>query len=241
MRLVHAAARLRDALDGLEFAPKAPYVYHPLRYAWEPHEQYLRRYGEPGGSPAPRRRAVFVGMNPGYWGMCQTGVPFGDAPTVRGWMGIEGRVDAPAKMHPARPVLGFAMPRRDASGQRFYAWAQARYGTAERFFRECFVLNYCPLVFFDAEGANVTPPRLPKAQRESFLPACDAHLGSVLDGLSPDWVFALGAWAGAQARRVMDARGLDARVETLLHPSPANPANNHGWAGAPDRFLDVPG
>lgn len=93
-------------------------------------------------------------MNPGDWGMCQTGVPFGDAPTLRDWMHLQGKVGQPARPHPRRPILGFATPRRDAAGQRLYAWAQKRYGSAEAFFREAFVLNDCPFVFFDAEGRS---------------------------------------------------------------------------------------
>ena len=224
MGLLDAAATLRDAVDGLDFRPRAPYAYNPLAYAWEPHERLVRRYG--GTAP---REALFVGMNPGHWGMGQTGVPFGDAPTVREWMGVTGAVGQPARPHPKRPVLGFAATRRDPSGARFYGWARARWGTAEAFFAHSYVVNYCPLLFFDEAGANVTPPQLPRARTPDLFEACDGHLAEVVRALRPRRVVGLGTFAEARAREVVEEFGLDATVEGALHPSPANPANNRGW------------
>ena len=233
MRVLAAARRLRDALDGFDPGGRVAYVYHPLGYAWDAHAQFVRAYGE---DAPPRRRGLFVGMNPGAWGAMQTGVPFGDAPTVQEWMGITGRVEPPARTHPKRPVLGFAATRRDGSGAKLYNWARARCGTAERFFREFYVINDCPLVFFDADGKNVTPPQLPKAAREAMWPACDAHLVEVVRALEPEWVLPLGAYAEKRVRDVAAREGLDAQVRGLLHPSPAHPANNFGW-GADLSFL----
>ncbi|HVM45250.1 MAG TPA: single-stranded DNA-binding protein, partial [Candidatus Thermoplasmatota archaeon] len=95
MSVLRAAERLRDACESLA-APVA-HVYDPLAYAWEPHARFATRYGR-----GPKR-AVLVGMNPGPWGMGQTGVPFGDVRRVRDWMGVEGRVEQPPRPHPKRP------------------------------------------------------------------------------------------------------------------------------------------
>jgi len=42
-------------------------------------------------------------MNPGPWGMAQTGVPFGEINAVKDWLGINAEVDKPQKQHPKRP------------------------------------------------------------------------------------------------------------------------------------------
>ncbi|MEP6821525.1 MAG: single-stranded DNA-binding protein, partial [Chthoniobacterales bacterium] len=69
VQLLRAAATLRDAVGKLKFTPPVAYIYNPLDYAWPAHETYLRRYG------ATRKSVIFLGMNPGPFGMAQTGVP----------------------------------------------------------------------------------------------------------------------------------------------------------------------
>ena len=43
---------------------------------------------------------VVTEPNPGPYGMAQTGVPFGEIPAVRDWMGISGLVGKPDPEHP---------------------------------------------------------------------------------------------------------------------------------------------
>ncbi len=223
MPVLQAAQRLRDEVEAMRFG--VPYVYDPLQYAWEPHAEYVKRFG----ARAPRR-ALLVGMNPGPNGMGQTGVPFGDVVMVRDWMGIDGKVGEPPRLHPKRPITGFATKRREPSGSRLYGWAQARYGTAEAFFAEFYVVNYCPLLFYDAAGKNLTPPDLKKGDTEHLYAACDEHLAAVARALRPEWVLGIGAFAEGRIREVVEAQGIDARVGSVLHPSPANPLANKGWA-----------
>ena len=45
---------------------------------------------------------IFLGMHPGPWGMAQIGVPFGEIPAVRDWMGISTTVDKPPVEHRRR-------------------------------------------------------------------------------------------------------------------------------------------
>jgi single-strand selective monofunctional uracil DNA glycosylase len=162
-RLLAAAQALRDEVATLTFAPPVTHVYNPLDYAWEGHRQYLERFGR-----GPKR-IVFLGMNPGPFGMMQTGVPFGEVAAVRGWMGIEASVQAPAMQHAKRPIEGFDCRRSEVSGRRLWAWAALRYGDADRFFSDCFVLNYCPLVFLEASCRNRTPEQLPAAELAAAL------------------------------------------------------------------------
>ncbi|MBK1699635.1 uracil-DNA glycosylase family protein [Thiococcus pfennigii] len=222
MNLIDIAGRLRDEVDVLSFAAPVAYVYNPLDYAWPAQEAYLRRFG--GGRP----QVVLLGMNPGPFGMAQTGVPFGDVGMVREWLGIEAAVGRPQREHPKRPVTGFACPRREVSGQRLWGWAQARFPTPERFFAQFFVANYCPLAFLEEGGRNRTPDALPKVEREPLFAACDRALRATVEALAPAYVVGIGQFAADRAAAALG--GLEVTVGRILHPSPASPAANRGWA-----------
>lgn len=225
--LLAAAQALSAQIGSLRFGAPVSHVYNPLDYAWAPHAEYLRRYGE------GRKRVVFVGMNPGPFGMAQTGVPFGEVAAVRDWMGIEAPVGKPAVENPKRPVEGFACQRSEVSGRRLWGLFAERFGTAEAFFAGHFVANWCPLAFFD-HGRNLTPDKLPAAEIGELNAACDAHLAAVVDALEPEWVVGVGGFAEARARL---AFGDAVRIGRILHPSPASPAANRGWAEAATRQL----
>jgi single-strand selective monofunctional uracil DNA glycosylase len=222
--LVRAAAQLRDDVEQLKFPPPADYVYNPLAYAWAAHEAYVRRYG------ATTKRVVFLGMNPGPFGMMQTGVPFGEIAAVRDWMGITAPVTAPARTHPKRPVEGFTCPRSEVSGRRLWGLFAQRFGPAEKFFAEHFVVNYCPLAFLDEGGRNVTPDKLPAAQTARLYGYCDAHLRALVSALQPEWVVGVGDFAEKRAREALT--GINVKFARVLHPSPASPAANRDWSGA---------
>ncbi|HTY17728.1 MAG TPA: uracil-DNA glycosylase family protein [Myxococcota bacterium] len=227
--LLDAAASLRRALARLRFAPPVSHVYDPLAYAGTPFEAYLRRYG--GG----RKEVVLLGMNPGPFGMAQTGVPFGEVSAVRDWLGIEGAVLRPPREHPKRPVRGFACARSEVSGRRLWGWARARYVSPERFFARFFVANYCPLLFLEASGRNRTPDKLPAAERAPLFRACDTALRRSIEALQPRFVVGVGAFAEGRAREVLD--GLEVIVGRIPHPSPASPAANRGWEAQAERAL----
>ena len=227
--LVAIAERLRDRTRSLSFAPPVACVYAPLDYAWAPHRLYLERYG------AGPREMLFVGMNPGPFGMVQTGVPFGDVAMVRSWLGIEAPVDRPARVHPKRPVHGFDVGRGEVSGARFWGWAQARFGTPERFFRCAFVWNYCPLAFVGATGRNLTPDALPRSERDPLFAVCDEALAAVVARLRCTLVVGIGRFAARRAAPIAEAAG--ARRGSAPHPSPASPVANRGWPGIFDAAL----
>lgn len=222
MDLVRISRNLAKAVDRLAFAPPVTHVYDPLTYAREAHEMYLARFG------AAPREVVMVGMNPGPYGMAQTGVPFGDVGMVRDWMGISAPVGKPPVEHPRRPVDGFACPRSEVSGSRLWGWARDRFGTPERFFARFFVANYCPLVFMEESGRNRTPDKLPRAEQEPLFAACDQAIAAVVRHLGARWVVGIGAFATRRARAALG--DLDVTIGTVLHPSPASPRANQGWA-----------
>ncbi|XP_038235350.1 single-strand selective monofunctional uracil DNA glycosylase isoform X2 [Dermochelys coriacea] len=194
--------RLRE----LSFLDPVCYIYNPLEYAWEPHEDYVRRYCR-----SPKE------------------VPFGEVRHVREWLQIRGQVSKPAQEHPKRPVLGLECPQTEVSGARFWGLFRSLCPEPEAFFRRCFVHNHCPLLFMSQSGKNLTPADLPAAQRERLLQVCDDGLAQAVRMLSVAMVIGVGRFAEQRARKALASAGLQVRVEGLMHPSPRNPLANRGW------------
>ena len=231
--LITAARELAVEAEKLRFGAPVSHVYNPLLYAWNGHEIYLRRFG---GTP---KEVIFLGMNPGPFGMAQTGVPFGEISAVRDWMKIRAAIGRPAREHPQRPVLGFDCARSEISGKRLWGLFAQRFGRAEQFFARHFIVNYCPLAFLTASGSNLTPDKLRPLERERLGRVCDAHLRRVLQTLRPKWVIGVGGFARERAE--IAAAGLPVQVGQILHPSPASPAANAGWAAKAAAQLEAAG
>jgi single-strand selective monofunctional uracil DNA glycosylase len=209
-------------LSGLTFAPPVAVVYNPLVYARPAWDAYCDRFGGDG------REVLLLGMNPGPFGMAQTGVPFGEVGLVRDFLGIEAAVGKPPVEHPKRPVQGFACTRSEVSGARLWGWARDTFGTADAFFARFFVANYCPLVFMEESGRNRVPEKLPREEREPLFAACDKALRRTIEHLRPSYVVGVGKFAEKKANEV--ARDLGMAIGCVPHPSPASPLANGGWA-----------
>lgn len=232
MELIDIVLKLSADLRHLQFSKPVTHVYNPLEYAWPSHEAYLRRYGQ---SP---KEVVFLGMNPGPWGMAQTGVPFGEVAVVRDWLRIVEPVGHPERENPAKPVTGLACKRSEVSGRRLWGLFRERFGEPEQFFRRFFVANYCPLLFLEESGRNRTPTQLPAAERRRMLGICDESLRSTIIALQAKTVIGIGHFAEERAREAL--AGLDVKIGRILHPSPASPAANRGWAEkAEEQLLEL--
>jgi single-strand selective monofunctional uracil DNA glycosylase len=231
--LLRIEGRMTRELETLPFSKPVEFVYNPLQYANAPHEAYVRRFASRGSE------VILLGMNPGPFGMAQTGVPFGEVSLVRDWMGIRARVGRPPREHPKRPIQGFDCPRSEVSGARLWGWARDRFEIPARFFARFFVINYCPLVFMEASGRNRTPDKCRKVERDALYAICDRALRASIEHLEPEWVIGVGAFAEERAARALD--GLPVRVGRMLHPSPQSPAANRGWAEAAERDLAAAG
>jgi single-strand selective monofunctional uracil DNA glycosylase len=153
-------------------------------------------------------------------------------------MGIEEPVGRPPDEHPKRPVEGFGCPRSEVSGRRLWGLFAERFGTASAFFREHFVANYCPLVWMRDSGANLTPDKLPAAEMEPVEQACHDHLAGLIGALRPQFLVGIGAYAEGRLREAASRLGWQAEIGRVLHPSPASPAANRGWAEAAGRQLE---
>ena len=221
MSLVTIARELAAQVDALRFPAPVTHVYNPLVYARRSHEKYLRRYAKRGV------RSLMVGMNPGPWGMAQTGVPFGEVAIARDWLELEAKVDQPPIVHPKRPIEGFACTRSEVSGRRLWGWAQEMFDTPDDFAEQFAIINYCPLVFMEEGGRNFTPDKLPAASRDPLFEVCDEALRQAVKWLKPEIVIGVGKFA---EKRAILALGKDGpRIGTVLHPSPASPIANRGW------------
>ncbi len=229
--LIASTQRLAAALRELPFSPPVAYTYRTLDYTWQAHQEYLKRFGK------GKKRVVFLGMNPGPFGMAQTGVPFGEVAAVRDWMKIEAPIQRPAKEHPKRPIEGFQCTRSEVSGRRLWGLFAERFENAEAFFKDHFVLNYCPLIWMSATGANLTPDKLSTAEMAPVEEVCLNHLQEVISLLKPEWLIGVGAFAEERLRRAAANIGSKAKIGKILHPSPASPAANRGWAEAAVRQL----
>lgn len=233
VKLMKIVDDLTEELRVLRFGPPVTHVYNPLDYARGSYEQYVKRYA-PGV-----KDIILLGMNPGPWGMAQTGIPFGEISAVKEWLGIEAPVGKPANMHPRRPVDGFACKRHEVSGQRFWAWARETFGTTERFFFRFFVANYCPLIFIEESGRNRTPNKLPASERKPLIEACDRALRKTIDRMAPHYVLGVGHFAEERARASLS--DLNVTIGRITHPSPANPRANQGWEALVGKELSALG
>ena len=218
--LAALATDLRDRIARVRITTPA-LVYSPLEYAWPVAEKYLKL-------GRGKKHVVFVGMNPGPFGMAQTGVPFGEVAAVRDWMKLGGKIDRPEHEHPKRPVLGFDCTRSEVSGKRLWGAFAAKSPDPKKFFDEAFVLNYCPLLFLTESGANLTPDKLTKTERDALSKICDEHLRAALEVLDPEIAIGVGQYATDRLQLVSPEK---IAVSTILHPSPASPAANRDWVG----------
>ncbi|MGB0774211.1 MAG: uracil-DNA glycosylase family protein [Akkermansiaceae bacterium] len=231
--LKEAAQLLIEELKPLKFAEPVSHVYLPTDYAWVPHERYLETYG------CGQKKVLMMGMNPGPWGMAQTGVPFGEIPAVRDWMGINEEVVKPEIEHPKRPIEGFLCERSEVSGRRLWGLFSERFPNPHDFFDDHFIANYCPLVWMGETGKNITPDKLPKAEMVPVEEACKKHLAAVISAVDPEWLIGVGAYAEKKLIETVKQYfpGREFSVGKILHPSPASPVANRGWEPQAEKQL----
>ena len=85
-------------------------------------------------------------------------IPFGNVRTVKELMQINADVEQPANQHPKRPVVGLQCKIDEPSGMRVWNLLhKLADGSLQTFAEQCFVHNFCPLAYFDANCKNITP------------------------------------------------------------------------------------
>ncbi|WP_018970634.1 uracil-DNA glycosylase family protein [Rubritalea marina] len=231
---IETAGRLLiKQLENIKFSEPVTHTYNPMDYAWDAHHEYTTRFA------GNKKQVLFLGMNPGPWGMAQTGVPFGEISAVRDWMGIEMDVLQPQNPHPKRPIEGFACKKSEVSGRRLWGLFASKYPNAEDFFREHFVTNFCPLVWMGETGRNITPDKLPKSEFTPVEEACQSYLSTIIRQLKPTHLVGVGAFAEKQLKLTANKHLGDQtfQISKILHPSPASPLANKGWPDVPTQQL----
>lgn len=221
--ICHTSRQLSDALDELTFSKPVEVTYNPFNYAWDPYKDYIEKFA------SDQKDILFLGMNPGPFGMMQTGIPFGEIRAVRDWLGIEGMVNKPEIEHEKRPIVGWECERSEVSGRRLWGLFEEKFETPEKFFKNHFVMNYCPLGFLSATGSNITPDKIPKSEMQPVIEKCDAHLKEICEALKIKTAIGIGAYA----KKRLDKTLVNSAIKTgvILHPSPASPKANKDWAG----------
>ena len=235
MNLIQLTERLAEEVDKLTFNGKVAAVYNPLRYAKNPHDMYIKRFG------TGKKRVLFLGMNPGPWGMAQTGVPFGEIEAVQNWLGIQAEVGKPETEHPKRPIEGFFCSKSEVSGRRLWGFFREKFDSPEDFFREHYVANYCPLVFMEESGKNLTPDKLPSCESTLLYEVCDRYIAGLIKLMRPEFLVGIGKFAAKRLLTIAEDMPVDiirgVTIDSVLHPSPANPAANRGWSEAAEKKL----
>ena len=223
-RLIEVAARLRDDVGPmgrkLVSEGRIDVCYNPLNYAWDVHEEYLRRMGGRGA------HTVMLGMNPGPHGMGQMGIPFAATSIVRDLLGITDiPVNQPDVPDERRPVIGLEYHKEEVSGTRLWNLLHTQYGDVEAIASRVFLVNHCPLMLFSGPRAtNITPDKVGGSTAKALLERCDEHLSEVVDILGADRVVGVGKFAESRARAVLAEQPIE--VTGCWHPSPASPLAN---------------
>ncbi len=232
--VIGAAQWLRDATAVLDPGPPVETIYRPLEYAWDIHRDYLATFG------GPPKDALFVGMNPGPWGMGQTGVPFGDPTVVGRWLRLNDHVvEPPEEELPQRPVRGLDSSHTEVSGQRLWGLLRDLYTTPQAALERLLVVNHCPLLMFDIQHRNVTPDQLRVGFKENLLEVCDEGLERIATATQAGLLIGVGTYAEERCKVVAERLGIGSA--SIPHPSPASPlANKHGgkdWRKGVEKVL----
>ncbi|MED6337735.1 MAG: uracil-DNA glycosylase family protein [Candidatus Thermoplasmatota archaeon] len=232
--LIMAAKQLSNScnksIKKIERETIVAHATNPLDYAWPHHEQYLTNWGGLGA------KTLLLGMNPGPWGMAQSGVPFGSTEVAKSKLKIKPcQLTTPSNAHPKRPIIGLDLERQEISGQRLWSLMFDHFGNGKNVFSNIFVVNHCPLLLLGESGKNLTPDNLSATVMKPILEACDEHLKKVVDIMGITRIIGVGKYAEKRARLAFDAgktgdgitkSGRKIDITSCWHPSPASPLAN---------------
>ena len=136
-------------------------IWNPGRYGEAWHSLFRATY------PLDRHPILVLGLNPGLYGMAQTGIPFTDVKRLREKLPllagrIRRRFGDPEVPGLAPPGLRYFLRRSfESSAVRVYRFLEMGWGSAEEAWKHVAVANACPLLFVDpVSGENRTPADL---------------------------------------------------------------------------------
>eukprot|EP01023_Acetabularia_acetabulum_P031317 TRINITY_DN29446_c0_g1_i1.p1 TRINITY_DN29446_c0_g1~~TRINITY_DN29446_c0_g1_i1.p1 ORF type:complete len:252 (+),score=22.23 TRINITY_DN29446_c0_g1_i1:130-885(+) len=210
-------------------------IYNPLEYAWEPYENYLRKYC------GDYKKTIFVGMNPGYFGMVQTGIPFGDLNMVCNFLHLQ-KFQVPVKQHNIRKIVGYEIKRSEVSGQRFWGLIQTKFGHPDKFFNEDsnFVVNLCPLAFLSETGKNVTPEEISIQEKDKIIVVCMAYFKQIVKFLQIQNIVCIGNFVCKEVKKSLTQDGYY-NIVYMQHPSPRVQPQELQWRDVVTKQLEDAG
>ncbi|XP_034245279.1 single-strand selective monofunctional uracil DNA glycosylase-like isoform X1 [Thrips palmi] len=223
--LLRIELELCAQISSLMFSLPVRYVYSPIEYAFDLHAQFVRNFCNTS------KKVLFLGMNPGPWGMSQTGVPFGEVSVVKDWFGLQGSVKKPKHEHPSRLIQGLDCRRSEVSGKRFWGLFREICGSNPYlFFKNCFIYNQCPIALMSDTGKNITPAELKASESKVLLAFCDKALTKVIQLLKVHLVVGIGKFAEKRACIALNEACLkEVKVVSIPHPSPRNAHCSGNW------------
>lgn len=205
---------LAKQMADMRYSNPIAYVYNPLSYSFYSFKFYLSHIN----FNAPLN--LFLGINPGPYGMAQTGIPFGDKETVKEYLKLDQIIytNLP-KQHPKKPLLGLDTTRVEVSGKRIWGLVKKLYPQKENFFKRNLILNCVPSCFLDENGVNLTPDKMKKEERGNLYKICFSALKEVFSILKIDKIIAI----GNLAEEILKDFKADYKFIKITHPSPLNP------------------
>lgn len=232
-KLLQYATALNEKLRKLSFNSPVQYVYNPVEYAYDMHAAFIKRYCQ------SEKKILLLGMNPGPWGMVQTGIPFGEINMVKEWYQIEAKINKPAIECPQREVMGLDCHRSEISGKRLYEYFKKVSHTPDNFFKNTYLYNYCPLALLQRGGNNFTPSSLKGAIKKELEEYCNDSLLQVLELLKTEIIIALGVYTKKQADLILKVNCIDhIQVICMPHPSP-RAKGNENWSEKAQHVLEA--
>ncbi|KAK0182484.1 hypothetical protein PV327_000623 [Microctonus hyperodae] len=230
-QLIALEYELTKRIELIKFGPPVEYVYSPIEYALSVHLNFLNKYC------CGTKNILFLGMNPGPWGMSQTGIPFGEINSVVNWLKLSGFIGKPQKEQNDRKITGFNCKRSEISGRRFWNFFKSICGNPENFFKYSFIRNYCPVALMDASGRNITPAELKGPEQKRLRDVCDKALVTIIKLLKVEKIIGIGRFAEQRAKNVIKISGLSTKTLWMPHPSPRS-TDNKNWNDKASKVLN---
>ena len=211
LAIIELYKSLNIELDELKFFPPCFYVYNPLSYCFESFKIYFEYLN------TEEEINLFFGINPGPFGMAQTGIPFGDKETVKNYLKIEPKIDIDKipKQHPKKQILGLEVKRVEKSGRIFWGVIKEFYPEKYDFFKSNFVLNFCPLCFLDEQGRNITPKVLRKEDQIALYKILEIFMLKLFKLIKIKKLIAI----GDETFSYLNALNTKLKIQTIIHPA----------------------
>lgn len=220
-KIINRTKKFSKELESIKsIIPDSLFVYNPLTYALDMHLAYIEKYA------IKNTKILFLGMNPGPFGMTQNGIPFGEINFVKDYFNFNCEIKSPKIEHQYRPIEGLGCSRSEVSGKRFWSLMRDHYGDSNSLVGQVYVANYCPFVFLEKTktAKNITPDKLPKEIRVVINKICDDYLWDTQEILQCESLIGIGKYAEKKLKNNKYP------YSSILHPSPASPLANKGWA-----------